>query len=90
MAAVAILFSKDLSQKIIRSAKIPRKQPYQIWKQSNKRFISYRAHKLFGRLSWKMEVFGSVPPKKYIYMGRIALSHRSDMWKMNKMDQLPF
>ena len=37
MAAAAILFLKDPSQKLIRSSKIPREQPYQIWKQSNQR-----------------------------------------------------
>ena len=67
--------------------KVPREQPYQMLKQYNQRFISYRAHKLFRRPPWKMFFFGPVPKK---YMGRIALSHRSDMWEMNKIDQLPF
>ena len=49
MAAAAILFLMDSSQKIIRSSEIPREQPYQIWMQSKQRFISYRAHKLFRR-----------------------------------------
>ena len=37
--------------------------------QSNQRCISYRAHKLFGRPSWKMAAYGLVPKK---YMGWIA------------------
>ena len=60
MAAAAILFSMDSSQKLIRSSEIAREQPYQIWMKSNQRFKSYPAHKLFGRPSWKIEVFGSV------------------------------
>ena len=47
MDAAAILFLMDWSQKLIRSSEITREQPYQIWMQSNQRFISYRAHKLF-------------------------------------------
>ena len=47
MAAAAILFLMDSSQKLIRSSEIAREQPYQIWMQSKQRFISYLAHKLF-------------------------------------------
>ena len=63
MAAAAILFLKDLAQKLIRSSQIPREQLYQIWMQSNQRFIRYRAHRLFR--------FWLGAKKKY--MGRIAL-----------------
>ena len=63
MAAAAILFLMDSSQKLIRSSEIAREQPYQIWMQPNQRFISYRAHKLFRRLSWKMAAYGLVPKK---------------------------
>ena len=66
LAAAAILFLMDSSQKFIRSSGIPRKQPYQIWMQFNLRFISYRAHKLFRRPSSKMAAYGLVPKK---YMG---------------------
>ena len=47
MAAAAILFLMDSSQKLIRSSEIPREQPYQIWMQIC--FISYRAHKHMAR-----------------------------------------
>ena len=47
MAATAILFSKDPSQKLIRPSNIPTENLYQIWMQANQRFIRYRAHKLF-------------------------------------------
>ena len=47
MAAAAILFLMVSAQKLIRSSEIPREQPYQIWMQSNQRFKSYGAHKLF-------------------------------------------
>ena len=46
MAATAILFLMDLSQKLIRSSEIPGEQPCQIKMQSYQRFISYRAHKV--------------------------------------------
>ena len=49
MAAAAIFFLMDSSQKLIRSQEIPREQPYQILMQTNQRFMSYRAHKLFRR-----------------------------------------
>ena len=65
MAAAAILFLMDPSQKLIRSSEIPGEQPYQIKMQSNQRFISYRARKLFRRPSWKMAAYGSVPEKIY-------------------------
>ena len=52
MAAAAILFLLDSSQKLFRSSEIPREQPYQIWMQSKQRFISYGAHKLFRRPSF--------------------------------------
>ena len=45
--------------------KVSREQPYQIWMQSNQRFISYRAHKLFRRPSWKMAAYGLGPKKLY-------------------------
>ena len=35
MDAAAILFSRDLSHKLITSSEIPREQPYLIWMQSN-------------------------------------------------------
>ena len=54
MAASAILFLMDSSQKLIRASELHREQPYQIWMQSNQRFISYGAHKLFRRPSLKM------------------------------------
>ena len=60
LAAAAILFSMDASQKLFRSSELPREQPYQIWMQSNQRFISYRANKLLRRPSWKMAAFGLV------------------------------
>ena len=67
MAAAAIVFNglflMDSSQKLIRSSEIPRSQPYQIQMQSNQGFISYRAHKLLRRPSWKMAVYGLVPKK---------------------------
>ena len=63
MAAAAILFLLDSLQKLIRSSELPREQPCQIWMQSNQRFISYRAHKLFKRPSWKMAAYGLVPQK---------------------------
>ena len=63
MAAAAILFLMDSSQKLTRSSKIPRKQPMQIWMQSKQRFISYGAHKLFRRPSWKMAAYGLVKKK---------------------------
>ena len=66
MAAAAILFLMDSSQNLIRPSEIPRKQPYQIWMQSNQRFISYRAHKLFRRPSWKMAAYDLVPPKNIL------------------------
>ena len=65
MAAAAILFLLDSSQKLIRSSEIPREQPYEIWMQSKQRFISYGAHKLFRRPSWKMAAYGLVPNKIY-------------------------
>ena len=65
MAAAAILFLMDLSQKLNKSSEIPKEQPYQIWMQSNQRFISYRAHKLFRRPSWNMAAYGLVPKKLY-------------------------
>ena len=74
IAAAAILFLKDPSQKVIRASEIPREQLYKIWLQSNQRFISYCAHKLYWRPSSKTTVYDSVPPKKYI--GRIAQGHR--------------
>ena len=46
MAAAAVLFLMDLSEKLIRSSEIPREQPYQIWMQYKKQFMSYGAHKL--------------------------------------------
>ena len=52
MAATAIFFLMDSSQKLIRSSEIPGEQPYQIWMQSNQRFISYHADKLFSRPSF--------------------------------------
>ena len=55
MAAAAILFLKDPSQKLIRSSKIPREE---LLMQSNQRFIRHRAHKLFRLASWKMAVYG--------------------------------
>ena len=63
MAAAAILFLMDSFQKFIRSSEIPREQPYQIWMQSNQQFISYGAHKLLRRPSWKMAAYGLVPKK---------------------------
>ena len=57
-------FLMDPSQKLIRSSEIPR-EPYQIWMQSNQRFISYRAHKLFMWPSWKMAAYGLVSKKIY-------------------------
>ena len=54
MAAAAILFLLDLSQKVIRS-EIPREQPYQ--------FISYGAHKIFRRPFRKMAAYGLVQKK---------------------------
>ena len=75
MAAAAILFLMDSYWKFIRSSEIPREQPYQIWMQSNQRFKSYGAHKLFMQPSWKMAAYGLVPKKKY--MGWIAQAHGS-------------
>ena len=65
MAAAAILFLMDSSQKLIKSSEIPREQPYQIWMQSKQRFMSYGAHKLFRRPSWKMTAYGLVQNKIY-------------------------
>ena len=70
MAAATILFLKDLSQTLIRSSEIHTEQLHQIRMQSNQQFTSYPAHKLFRQPSWKMAVYGSVLPTKYI--GRIA------------------
>ena len=39
MAAAAILFLMDSSQKLIRSSEMPREQQYQIWMQSKQRFF---------------------------------------------------
>ena len=61
MAVAAILFLMHSSQKLFRSSEIPREQPYQM--QYNQRFISYRAHKLFRRPSWKMAAYGLVQKK---------------------------
>ena len=63
MAVAAILFLIDYSQKLIKSSDIPREQSYNIWMQSNQRFISYGAHKLFRWQSWKMVAYGLVPKK---------------------------
>ena len=87
MASAAILFLMDSSQKFIISSGIPREQPYQIWMQSNLRFKSYRAHKLFRRPSSKMAAYGLVPKK---YMGWIVQAHRSCLWKISKIHQLTF
>ena len=65
MAVAAILFLMGPFQKLIRSSEIPREQPYQIVMQSNQRFISYGAHKLFRRPSWEMAAYGLVPQKIY-------------------------
>ena len=65
MAVAAILFSQDPFQKLIRSSEIPGEQPYQILMQSNQLFLSYRAHKLFRRPSWKMVSYGLVGKKIY-------------------------
>ena len=87
-AAEAFLFLLDSSKKLIRSSDIPREQPYQIIRmQSNQQFISYRAHKLFRRPTWKMAAYGMVPNK---YMGWIARAHMSCLWKMKKNYQLTF
>ena len=75
MAAAAILFLMDLSQKLTRSSEIPKEQPYKIWMQSNQRFISYGANKLFRRPFSKMAAYGLVQKKKY--MAWIAQAHRS-------------
>ena len=60
MAAAALLFLMDSSLMVARLSEIPREQPYQIWMQSKQRFISYGAHKLFRRPSWKMAAYGLV------------------------------
>ena len=62
IAAAAILFLMDSSQKLIRSSEIHRKQPYQICVQSNQRFISYRAHKLFRRRGKKNQCWFDAGP----------------------------
>ena len=74
MAAAGIFFLLDPSQKLFRSPEIHREPSYQMWLQSSLWFTSYHIHKLFGRPSWEMDVFGSVPKK---YIGRIALWHRT-------------
>ena len=73
MAVAAILFLMDSSEKLIRALEIPKEQPYQIWMQSNQRFISYHAHKLFlgGRLGkWPLMAWCK-------NMEWIAQAHRS-------------
>ena len=40
----------DACQKLIASAEIPREPPYQIWVQSNQRFISSRSNNMFYHL----------------------------------------
>ena len=47
----------NASQKLIRSSELPREPPIKFeWNP----FKGYRAHKLFGRPSWKMAAFGMV------------------------------
>ena len=88
MAAAAILFLLDLSQKLIRPSEIPREQPYQIWMQSNQRFISYGAYKLFRRPSWKMASYGLVP--KINIWDELPRHIGHVCKKINKIDQLIF
>ena len=64
MAAAAILFLMDSSQKVIKSSEIPREQPY----QSNQQVIEPTTFFFL-----KNDGFWQK------YMGRIALSHRSYM-----------
>ena len=69
MAAAAILFSMDSSQKLIRSSEIAREQPYQILMQSNQRFKSPKA---FWAAILKNRGFWLGAKK---YMGRIDIGH---------------
>ena len=59
MAAAAIWYLMDSSQKLIRSSQLHREQPYQIWMQSNQRFISYGAYKLYGLVPKKTRLHKS-------------------------------
>ena len=76
----AILFLMNSSQKLSEIEFFPKvirntqRVTYKIWMESIQRLIRYRAHKLFGRPSWKMAAYGIVTKQ---YMGRIAQAHRS-------------
>ena len=83
MAAAAILFIMDNLQKLITQSEIAREQAYQIWMQSNQRFISYRAHKLFGPPSWKMEVFGTEPKNIWVDLPCVIYVKNKDNLSVN-------
>ena len=54
MAAAAILFLIDSSQKLFRSSEIPREQTYQIWMQSNTCIVGNLLDKSF--ILWETRI----------------------------------
>ena len=66
MAAAAILFLMDTSQKVIRSSEIPREKKHTKFECNPTNVcIRYHAHKLLRRPSGKMAAYGLVSQKIY-------------------------